>query len=292
MTKITISELEKMIRSKIREKGLAADITDEKIQEIKDFIKSKMKNESPQPTAAGTPDEDVVFDVPTERITDEPGKIPASVTQTTIADPKAVEIAKKEGELEIEKQNIDKREADVANREAELQRKQDELSYKPKIPVVLEGIAPEKIFIFDSNEISLGAEALSNAAFRMVANPDEKKSMNDLWLESGIRNVEVYIAKFEKVGTITFDPLQGTSVFEEKKVEETEAPQQIPTDGLTPAQAQLSQQPSEPMKDSVEPVKDVSMPLSSNMGLSVADAQSIIDKKVEDILRNYFLNKA
>jgi hypothetical protein len=279
-----------MIRSKIKEKGLGADITDDKIREIKDSIKSKIRSEASPAVAPST--EDVVFDVPATQVTDEPGRIPSSVTQATTTDPNVLQVAKKEGELEVKQQAIDKREADVANREAELQRKKDELTYMPQIPVVLQGIEPEKVFIFDTNEISLGAEALSKTSFRTISNPDEKKSMSDLWIEGGVRQAEIFIAKFEKIGTITFDPFQGTSTFEEKKIEDAENPAQVPTDGLTPAQAQKSQEPSEPMSDAMVPVTDVSMPMSSDMGLQTIDAKSIIEKKVEDILRNYFLNQA
>jgi hypothetical protein len=45
------------------------------------------------------------------------------------------------------------------------------------------------------------------------------------------------------------------------------------------------------MSDAVEPIKDVTLPLSQDMGLDTVNMHSAIDKKIEDILRNYLTNK-
>lgn len=302
MAKLTTSELEALIRRTINEKGLGADISNDKIKSIKDIIKTKISGltspKAPTTTTEVVPstnedeEKDTVFDVPSEVPSAEPGSIPPAVTSAISSNPKETEIARKEGELEQKSQDISNREAQLANRQAELQRKEDELTYQPEIPAVLEGIGPEKVFVFDQNEMSLGAEALSKTNFRMVSNPDEKKSMNDLWLQAGIRKAEIFVVKFEKLGDVTFDPFRGTAVFEEKRFEPSENPESVPKDGgLTPEQASQSQEATEPMPDAIEPVKDVTLPLSQDMGLDSVDMKTYIDNKVEDILRKYLANK-
>jgi hypothetical protein len=53
-------------------------------------------------------------------------------------------------------------------------------------------------------------------------------------------------------------------------------------------QAIDSQTPTDPMVDSIEPVMDVTMPPSNDMGLQGTDVQKAIENTVEKILRQYF----
>jgi hypothetical protein len=81
----------------------------------------------------------------------------------------------------------------------------------------MDKIEPGKIIVFDMNELSQGGENLSHTPFRTFENPDVKKSINDMWTEEGKRKVDVYIAKFEKIGNIEFNYANGTSQFIEKR---------------------------------------------------------------------------
>jgi hypothetical protein len=288
--KINSSEIDSLIEKKIKERGLVGDITLEKLSEIKEKIKSQLKkpelvipvNEQVPPTV--TPE---VAPTPVQTL---PGA-PEAITQTVSISKDAVELAKKEGELEQKEKQISDREASVANKESELQRKQDELSYKPQVPAVLENIGNEQFFIFNENELSLGAEALSSANFRLMSNPDLKKSMIEIWATDGKKSADVFLVRFEKIGEVSFDPFQGTSKFEKKPFEAGQTPSDVPIEGLTPEDAMASQEATEPMQDSIEPISNVTLAPSTDMGLNSIDMESLLKSRLDDIIKDYFLQK-
>lgn len=286
MAKVTTSELDKLIRRTIREKGLSADIGEDKITEIKNKIKELAG--VGKPTSISN-EVEKVLDVSPEVPKEEPGTVPPTITQSSETNTDAIEVAKKEGEVQEKENEISEKEAQLANKEAEIQRKQDELSYKPIIPAVLNNVGPEKLFVFNTNEISLGTGALTNNQFRLISNPDNKKSMQELWSENGIKSAEIFIVKFEKIGNIEFNPFAGTSHFEEKRFEEDQTPSNVPLDGLTPEQAINSQKPVENMVDAIEPVSDVVLPPSKDMGLTTkVDLEKSIKDAVDSILRKHY----
>jgi len=90
-------------------------------------------------------------------------------------------------------------------------------AYTPELPSFLNKIEPAKVIVFDMNELSHGGENLTNAPLRTFENPDVKKSMNDFWVNEGKKKAEVYMAKFEKIGEIEFNYVNGTSQFVEKR---------------------------------------------------------------------------
>lgn len=96
--------------------------------------------------------------------------------------------------------------------------------YTPQMPSFLDKIEPDQFVVFDMNELSEGGVNLSNKQFRTFDNPDVKKSIHQCWIEEGKRSAKVYVAKFEEIGDISFDPLAGTSKFEEKRINDISVP--------------------------------------------------------------------
>ena len=283
MAKITTSELEEMIRKKMQESGLSdKEITEELLENLSDKIKEAVNKDVKEK------EEDIVLDVSPKTPTATPGEAPSPITQDVVEDPKSEELAKKEGELEEKEKEIqrraatiDQKEIELGQREQQLRQKENEVAYKPELPKIFDKIGPEKIFIFDTDEISAGGEALSQTPFRLVSDPDVKRSMHDLWLEKGKKDADIFLVKFEKLGSINFDPFAGTSKYEEKKFE-IDKPEK-PT-------GQVEEMPQPPI-DAIEPVKDVTQPLSNDMGLDAIDMEQMIKDKVEEILKNYFSPK-
>jgi hypothetical protein len=284
MAQITVNELDSLIRKNINEKGLRFDISNDQIEEIKQKIKNiAFKKEENKPVITNE-EENISMNLPAEEIR------PQTITQTTTINKDNMELSQKEGELKQKEEEISKREASIANKEAELQRKEDELKYKPVIPSVLDNMGAEKVFIFNTNEISVGAEALTNTSLRLMSNPDEKKSMHDIWAQEGKKKAEVYLVKFEKIGEIELNPFAGTSDFVEKRIEDGQIPSSVPADGLTPEDAQKSQEPTEGLKDAIAPVSSAILPAANDMGLlNAVNVEQILKDKLEDIMRNYFL---
>lgn len=290
--KITQTELDELIKRKIKEKGLSNDIGEDKISEIKNKISLILKkpelsedvpanNQPTQPVVAQTN-----VEVPKNTINS-----PESITQTTSVSKEAVELAKREGELEEKERDFAQKQSELTLKEKELLEKEQALEYKPQIPAILEGIGNEKLFVFDENELSLGAEALSNTPFRLMSNPDNKRSMMELWATEGKRGAEIYQVKFEKLGEIIFNPFEGTSNFAKKPIEDGENPLDVPAEGLTPEDAQASQESTQPMDDSIEPMTNATLPLSNDMGLNSVDLEDIIKTRIDSIIMSHFKDK-
>jgi hypothetical protein len=72
----------------------------------------------------------------------------------------------------------------------------------------------EDFFIFDENQLSVGAEKLSNTEFNLVNSPKEKSTMKSIWLKDGKKEANVFKVVFEKIGCIKFEPFEGISTFE------------------------------------------------------------------------------
>lgn len=291
MAKIKTSELEEIIKSKMKEAGLSeAELDSKAIDSIKNKIKEVANKNKETEVQKPAEEEDVVVDISSETPTDTPGVVPSPITTSQEVDEETEELYKKEGELDAKEEMIKNAEdqliqksEDLKNKEEELESKEEELKYKPIIPKVLEGIGAEKFFVFSENEISVGGEALSNTEFRTVINPDEKITIHELWGEKGVKKAEVYIAKFEKIGDITFDPFEGTSKFEEKRDLENKKDEN--------SYKEIEEMP-EPMEDAIEPIKDVTLEPSNDMGLSAIDAEAALKNKIDDILKDYLQKKS
>jgi len=235
MEKVSVSELEEMIRSKFVEKGASEDeIKEEVIKSISEKIKNKSREEK---ESSEEVDNEEVVDVDISKPKDEEGKIPDAVTSSVEASEELEEVSKKEAELEAREQELAKKEEELNQREASLS--------------VIELENEEKLFVFDENDISVGAEKLSTLEMNSVSNPEEKISMRNMWLKDAVKDVEIYVAKFEKIGNIEFDPFEGTATFTPDISDEKEE--------IDSEDVKLDMQGN--MKDSIEPVTDVSQPI-------------------------------
>lgn len=304
---ISLSELDTIIRKNIKERGLNDEISEDKIQEIKKKIRQRLGVASygipfPHPYIMNMDGNDDgsggladggggdggggAMEEQAPPMEDETLNVNASaepaVSHSTVVDPESIEVAKKEGALEA-------REQELQQREAMLNQKEKELAYNPQLPDSITKADPAKLFIYDKTELSLGAESLTRMPYHMIDAPDEKKSMQDIWLQEGKVRAEVFQVEFKKIGDMVFDPFQGICRF----VEMTQPlPNDLPAEEFDSVQQAInSQMPTEPMIDAVEPVMDVTLPASTDMGLQGADVQKSIEGVVEKILRNYFTEK-
>lgn len=219
--KITKAELDAMIASSIREKGVDGIFTPEMREQLKNKIIEKAganKNKSMQ----------------------------ESENETSL----------------VVNDNIDNTEV-------------SEAEYNPELPEMLQKIEPAEIIVFDMNELSHGGEQMSYTPFRMMKNPDEKKSMKDLWLEEGRRKADVYIAKFEKIGEIEFNYARGTSFFKEDGKE-------IPAYEIGYKENPYAEE-NIPQINTESPKIDIESYIKNSM-----DIDRIVRGVVEDILKGYF----
>jgi hypothetical protein len=279
--RISIDEIENMIKNKLKQDGVLEMISQEKISEIKGKIKDILDNhkkldeqESQQPTS------NIGQTVQTQN---------PNVTVKTTEDPEKTEIIKKETELEIREKELIQKEFELEEKQKQIDKKEEELKYTPEIPQILKSIEPGEIILFDTNELSLGYENLSNRDFRLKSNPDEKKSIKDLWLLSAITKTNVYVVELKKLGTLNFDPYEGTTTFENLKNSEDfiDHDQNLEQSDAVES-AVKSQYPKEEMLDSVEPIKDVSMPIMNQNDIEKekfeTNFKDVITKIVSDQL--------
>jgi len=87
--------------------------------------------------------------------------------------------------------------------------------YEPELPDMIKNIEPGKIFVLDYLELDENGEQLSVKPFKTLEDPDIKISQKEMWLTDGKKSSEVYIAKFEKIGDLNFDYINGTAKFTE-----------------------------------------------------------------------------
>lgn len=303
---ISLSEVETLIKNSINEKGMSKYISEEQIEEIKKKIKARLA----MPSAGvfytnpirntdvdgdGELDMGGGFDGGIEEVQlpsdQENETIPVSkddnpVSHETEIDDSAIENSKKEGELETKEQILSRQAQELDYKEHQLNAKEEELKYNPTLPNSVLQAEPGKLFIYDMSQLSLGGESLSNQPYNTLDNPENKSSMHDLWIQDGKVRAQLYKVEFKPIGEMVFDPFNGTSKFVEMQ---QPLESDLPSDERDGVQQAIdSQIPKEPMIDSVEPVLDVIMPQSDDMGLQGTDIQKAIENTVEKILRQYF----
>ena len=245
MEKINVSELEEMIRSKFVEKGASEEeIKEEVVKSITEKIKNKSKEEVQSDESVDNQD---VVDVDISKPKDVEGKIPAAITSSVETSDNSEEILSKELALKIKEEELTKREEDLNQRESSLKSIEKESEYEPELPEQIEEIEPEKLFIFDENNISVSGEKLSTLEMNLLRSPEEKTNMRAMWLKDAVKDVDLYVANFEKIGKIEFDPFEGTAEFKNIESEEVE---EIDSEDI-----KLDMQGN--MKDSIEPVSNV-----------------------------------
>lgn len=287
-SKIGFSEIEKLIQKNIKDRGLSGDITLAKIEDIKNKVREQLsKNEINKPTLNTIDEvettqkqEDVTMPVQTSV-----GN-PENITQETIVDEKSMELSNKEGQIQEKENELLKKEEELNRREVELNTKEQELKYKPVVPTFLEQAEPDKIFIYDMNELNFGSETLTTTQYHLVNSPDQKTTMHDLWLEKGKVRAEVFKVQFEKIGEMVFNPMEGICKFEQKtsSLESNNLDIESKDSVLDAINSQI---PKEPLIDTVEPIKDVVLPMTGNMGLTTPDTEALILRIAKDALRKY-----
>ena len=202
------------------------------------------------------------------------------------------DILKREEELKRKEEELSKKELELNDKETILLSKEEELKHHPEIPKQLKKLESEKLFIFDENEISVGSEKLSSIDLKTLENPEEKTNMKDIWLNKGVKEAELYIVKFEKIGKLEFDPFEGNTEFIEDILENKE-------DDLELSDIELDSQSN--MKDSIEPVKDVTQPMIDNSNENLNSEENslhndveeenhydmILSKRIEEIVKKY-----
>jgi hypothetical protein len=202
--KITTSEIEDIIKKKLKESGLSDDIIQSSVKQIKDKIMDKYNSSKPEGdtnvnNAPENNEENKTVDV------DISSESPSGMEE---ANP---ELVKKEVEQDLKEKEIEDKEKELKAKEIELDQKEKELEYKPQLPEPLKELGKEQFFVFDENQISLGAEALSNCAFYLKNNPEMKSSMHSTWINKAFTKADLFIVEFKKIGELEFDPYQGTT---------------------------------------------------------------------------------
>lgn len=287
-SKIGFSEIEKLIQKNIKDRGISGDITLAKIEDIKNKVREQLsKNEINKPILNNIDEvetaqnkEDVSMPVQTSVAN------PENITQETIVDEKSMELSKKEGQIQGKESELLKKEEELNRREAELNAKEQELKYKPVVPTFLEQAEPDKIFIFDMNELNFGGETLTTTPYHLVDSPEKKTTMHDLWLEKGKVRAEVFKVQLEKIGEMVFNPMEGICKFEQKtsSLESNNLDIESKDSVLDAINSQI---PKEPLIDTIEPIKDVVLPMTGNMGLATPDTEALILRIAKDALRKY-----
>ena len=299
MAKISMTELSEMVKSKLMEKGLSEnDVNQDIINTISEKIKG-MANEDYRLKAPKAPEpikpEVVNVDVSSQDVPSEtPGGIPNPIIQSTIENPESEALSRKEGELTEKERNLEAREMELARKEEELREKSEQLAYKPEMPEVLEKIGPEQLFVFDMSKLSSGAENLSSLPMKLMDNPETETNMKDLWLNKAKKKAEVYVVKFEKVGEVEFNPIEGTSNLTTiRDMNGDKELSDFQNGTVTGTATGDSEHPDDEravptnMKDGIQPLKDVTQPMSNDRGLSVdnnLELEELIKKHIEEMM--------
>lgn len=294
--KFSIKEIEDLIKKKFQENGILNMVDEDKISEIKNKIKNildnKLKNldEQEKEVQSTTSNSAVTTSNQTNMI---PQKIDnPNITVKTKEDPEKIEIIQKQIELDNREKELIQKEIDLESKQEKLENKEKELSYKPELPEILKNIDPESIIIFTENELSLGMENLSNRRFRLKSDPDQKKSINDLWLEKAITKTNVYLVELKKIGELNFDPYQGNTTFEPgKNIEEVSQDNQNIQKDHDIQQVIKSQNPEETLKDAIDPITDVSQPILNQNDIEKQKYEDALKTTIEKILRDEMSKK-
>lgn len=289
-SKIKDSELDSLIKHKIKTLGLSNDIDDLKFADIKRAVISQLKPVAPsvEQIKEEVPAAQTQPVAPAQPI---PPSAPETINQTVSVSKDAVELAKKEGELQQKEKEIAEKEAALQSKEAELKAKEEALTYKPQVPEVLAHVGNAELFVFNEGELSVGAEGLSHALFRVKDNPDTKTTIEQVWKLEGKKAADIYLVKFEKLGELIFNPFEGTSKFEHKPYDDGQMPPSVPFGGLTPEQALKSQEAVTPMLDSQDPVTDVTLSADAPMNPLNFDMEKFIKDRLDSMIQAYFIEK-
>lgn len=180
---INSEEIKALIANSIKEQGLDGVLPSGSIEKIKDRIFQFKKDEK--------------FDQSIEKIPD---------------------VVSEDQEIQNIDNNIDPQNiqpetivsADV------IQNNEQEPSYTPELPDMIQKASPEEVFVFKYTDISEGGENLSHKRFKLMDNPESSSSMRDNWVNHAKTKAKVYVAKFEEIGTLDYDYINGTTKFTEK----------------------------------------------------------------------------
>lgn len=202
------------------------------IEELKVMIANEIKNEGLNEVLDSTAIDKIVKDILYKQNMDNArNAIPEIIPEQTEAPPMAAPsntMPKETGDVEVPTNKYYTPSIDADNFGTGITNSTTQIdqstsgnipAYTPELPSFLNKIEPAKVIVFDMNELSHGGENLTNAPLRTFENPDVKKSMNDFWVNEGKKKAEVYMAKFEKIGEIEFNYVNGTSQFIEKRFE-------------------------------------------------------------------------
>ena len=241
---INTEQLKTMIASRIKEMDLNTVLDSDALEKIKERVMNTYKSEKVQ---SEIPESISESNFPANLGTTEIGIFPGGgfgsgepTGRTTMGDATSIETVHTPYDgTQVPGQNV------------ELGTTGNIPAYKPELPSFMNKIEPAKVIIFSQNELSEGGENLSNKPLRTFENPDEKKSMNDFWLDKGQKKAEVYMAKLEKIGELEFDYANGTTKFIEKRFEpdfEVQAKYKenpyMPTGPATPGTLDINGQPN------------------------------------------------
>jgi hypothetical protein len=197
---VTQNDIVNIIKEKLKSSG--ADQSDDIVERIKQSVIGKYNLEKEQQPSVEA----------TENSTDNPVDIDISSeptqTEQDVVNPESV---RKEVETDVKVDELRKKEQELEAREAEIKRKEEALKYKPQLPEPLKEVGKAEFFVFDENQISLGAEALTNAQFYLKGNPEVKSSMHNEWINKGMTKAELFKVKFEKIGELEYDFSEGTT---------------------------------------------------------------------------------
>ena len=297
MAKITTSELEEMIRKNLTDKGLnEIEINEEDIKNISNKIKKEV-NKGIQPKEE---EESEVVNIDISKSEDEEGDSLESSEAITYSQD-SDEIYKKEAELKGKEKYLSEKEEELKRKEEELDIKEKELEYKPEMPKALEDMGSEKLFVFDMSKLSSGAENLSRLSMNLMNSPEEKTTIKDLWLDKAKKKSEVYVVKFEKVGEIDSDPIEGTSNL--TTIKDVNGDKEI-TNFQNDISPDLQDSTPTNMTDAIAPITDVTQPMSDDMGLNMSNGKhvglenlpkeeynEVLKITVEDLIKKYLHGK-
>jgi len=169
------------------------------------------------------------------------------------------------------------------------------------MPKALEDMGSEKLFVFDMSKLSSGAENLSRLSMNLMNSPEEKTTIKDLWLDKAKKKSEVYVVKFEKVGEIDFDPIEGTSNL--TTIKDVNGDKEI-TNFQNDINPDLQDSTPTNMTDAIAPITDVTQPMSDDMGLNMSNGKhvglenlpkeeynEVLKNTVEDLIKKYLHGK-
>lgn len=195
--KIKTSEIEEIIKKKLKDSGLSEEIINSSVKQIKEKIMDKYNSTKSQEQLPEEEKEVVTVEIPSE-----------NSTATEEPNP---ELIKQEVEQDFKAKELEDKEKELITKELEIKEKEEELEYKPQLPEPLKEVGKESFFVFDENQISLGGEALSNCSLYLKDNPEVKSSMHSTWINKAFTRADLYVVEFKKIGELEFNPFEGTT---------------------------------------------------------------------------------